>query len=216
MHPPPRPTRGLKIATLAFAIAAALPVLRDQSLRWGATDEELWKALPGDGLVPLPQLVSTRAITIDAPPEAVWPWIVQIGQGRGGFYSYDLLENLAGCNIHSARSIVPEWQHLEVGDVVRLHEQVALDVAVVEPGRAFVLQGGVPMGGTPPPYDFSWAFVLRRSPDGSTRLVVRERYGYTQSWTGLLVEPVEMVSFLMSTRMLRGVKQRAERAAVPA
>jgi hypothetical protein len=81
----------------------------------------------------------------------------------------------------------------------------------MEPGRALVLRGGVPIGRTPPPYDFTWAFVLRDQADG-TRLVVRERYGYSRRWARLLVEPAELVSFLMSQRMLRGIKERAERA----
>ena len=85
-------------------------------------------------------------------------------------------------------------------------------MAVVEPGRALVLRGGVPIGRTPSPYDFTWAFVLRDQADGTTRLVVRERYGYSRRWARLLVEPAELVSFLMSQRMLRGIKERAERA----
>jgi hypothetical protein len=105
-----------------------------------------------------------------------------VGAGsRGrGFYSYDILENLVGCGIHSAGTVVPEWQTLEVGDEVKLHPKVPLEVAVLEQGRTLVLHGGLPMGNTPPPYDFTWAFVLRGQPDGTTRLVVRERYAYMQ------------------------------------
>jgi hypothetical protein len=141
----------------------------------------------------------------------LWPWIAQIGQGRGGFYSYDFLENLVGCDIHSAERVVPEWQSIDGGDVVRLAPEVGLTVAVVEPGRALVLRGGVSIGRTPPPYDFTWAFVLRDQTDGSTRLVVRERYSYSRRWARLLVEPAELISFVMSQRMLRGIKERAER-----
>ena len=173
-------------------------------------------ALAGDELVPKAQMRATRAITIDAVADRVWPWIAQLGQGRGGFYTYDFLENLAGCDMHSADRIVPEWQSIEVGSDVRLHPDISLAVAAVEPGRALVLQGGIPMGNVPPPYDFTWAFVLRDAPGGATRLVVRERYGYTRWWSALLVEPVEVVSFVMSQRMLRGIKQRAERASVSA
>jgi hypothetical protein len=95
--------------------------------------------------------------------------------GPGGFYSYDFLESLAGCDIHSAERIVPDWQDVRVGDEVRLAREVALEVAVLDPARALVLRGSVPMGKTPPPYDFSWAFVLRQQQDGQTRLLVRER-----------------------------------------
>ena len=110
---------------------------------------------------------------------------------------------------------MPEWQTPKVGDQVKLHPDVPLEVAVVEPGGALVLRGGVPMGDTPPPYDFTWAFVLREQPDGTTRLLFRERYAYTKKWAPLLVEPVEAVSFVMSQKMLRGIRDRAERTACP-
>jgi hypothetical protein len=181
-------------------------------LRWGATDDELKVALPGDELVLEADLTSTRAVTVRAAADGVWPWIAQLGQGRGGFYSYDFLENVVGCDIHSAERVVVEWQSIDVGDAVHLHPEVSLIVAVVEPGRALVLRGGVPIGRTPPPYDFTWAFVLRDQADGSTRLVVRERYGYSRRWARLLVEPAELISFVMSQRMLRGIKERAEQA----
>lgn len=101
----------------AFLIAFALltPFLRRWRCRWGATDEEVKRTLPGDELVPAPEWQWTHAITINAPPEQVWPWIVQMGQGRGGFYSYEALEDLVGCKIHNASRIVPEWQDLKVG-----------------------------------------------------------------------------------------------------
>jgi hypothetical protein len=185
-------------------------------LRWGATDGELNVALPGDELVPAADLTATRAVTVRASADRVWPWIAQLGQGRGGFYSYDFLENLVGCSIHSAERVVPEWQSIDVGDAVHLHPEVGLVVAVVEPGRALVLRGGVPMGRVPPPYDFTWAFVLRDQPDGSTRLVVRERYGYSRRWARFLVEPAALISFAMSQRMLRGIQERSERASCSA
>jgi hypothetical protein len=196
----------------AATVGAAVAVVRSRSLCWGATLEEIDAALPGDDLLPRTGLVATRAITIRADAAAVWPWIAQIGQGRGGFYSYDALENIVGCKIHSADHIVPEWQAIAVGDEVRLHPEGGLEVARVDPGRALVLRGVVPMGAVPPPYDFTWAFVVRGAPDGTTRLLVRERYGYANGWAPLLVEPVSLVSFLMSRRMILGIKDRAERA----
>src|ERR1700680_577068 len=187
--------------------AAAYPLLaRPWHLRWGATGQESGEPLPGDDLIADPDLTATRAITIRAPAGRIWPWIVQLGQGRGGFYSYDFLENLAGCDIHSADRIVPEWQDVGVGDEVRLAPQVGLPIAAVERGRSLVLHGGVPMGDSAPPYDFTWGFVLISEPDESTRMLVRERYGYTRRWAWLLVEPVAGVSFVMSRRMLRGVR----------
>jgi hypothetical protein len=198
---------------LESAAAAALAFVRGRCLRWGATDEETRMALPGDGLLPDADLTATRAVTVRATADAVWPWIAQLGQGRGGFYSYDFLENLVGCDIRSADRIVPEWQAVNVGDQVKLHPEVGLLVALVVPERALVLRGGVPMGRTQPPYDFTWAFVLRAGPAGADRLVVRERYRYSRRWAPLLVEPVELISFVMSQRMLRGIRERAERVA---
>jgi hypothetical protein len=192
-------------------VAVGVALSRARCLRWGATEEELNVALPGDELVSAADLTSTRAVTVRAGADAVWPWIAQLGQGRGGFYSYDFFENRVGCDIHSAERVVPEWQSIAVGDAVRLHPEVSLSVAIVEPGRALVLRGGVPIGRTPPPYDFTWAFVLRDQEDGSVRLVVRERYDYSRWWARLLVEPAELISFVMSRRMLHGIKERSER-----
>jgi hypothetical protein len=107
-------------ATQIAAVLPAAPLLRRWYTHWGATIDEARGRLPGDELVPEAQLSSTRAITIDAPAAQVWPWLAQIGQGRGGFYSYDELENLVGCHIHSAHQILADHQRLEVGDVIRL------------------------------------------------------------------------------------------------
>ena len=203
--------RARRVTLLASGVAVYISVVRPRQLRWGATAQECDDALPGDELIAAADLGATRAITIHAAAVQVWPWIAQLGQGRGGFYSYDFLENLVGCDIHSADRIVPGWQDVRVGDKVMLAPEVALVAALVEEGRSLVLSGGIPMGNAAPPYDFTWAFVLRDQPDGTTRLLVRERYGYTRWWSRLLVEPVEAVSFVMSQKMLRGIKERAER-----
>jgi hypothetical protein len=202
-----------RLVAVGGVVAAGVALVRARCLRWGATDEELQVVLPGDALVGAADLTATRAVTVGAGAGEVWPWIAQLGQGRGGFYSYDCVENLVGCDIHSAERVVAEWQSIAVGDAVHLHPEVGLIVAVVEPGRALVLRGGVAIGPMASPYDFTWAFVLRDQADGSTRLVVRERYGYSRGWAWLLVEPVEVISFVMSQRMLRGIKQRGERGA---
>ena len=201
-------------ATAIGGTAAAYILLaRPLHLRWGATDQESDDPLPGDDLIAKPDLTATRAINIRTPADQVWPWIAQLGQGRGGFYSYDFLENLVGCDIHSADRIVPEWQDVGLGDEVRLAPQAGLAVAFLKRGRSLVLRGGIPMGHTAPPYDFTWAFVLRDGPDGTTRLLVRERYAYTRPWAWILVEPSEAVSFVMTQRMLRGIRNRVERIA---
>jgi hypothetical protein len=194
-----------------MATAAYILVARPRQLRWGATDEESEGPLPGDALIENADVIATRAITIRATVEQVWPWIAQLGQGRGGFYSYDFLENLVGCDIHSADRIVPEWQDVVVGDEVRFAPAVGLAVASLEQARSLVLHGGVPIGNKAPPYDFTWAFVLRDEPDQTTRLLVRERYAYTRPWARLIVEPTEVFSFVMSQKMLREIKERAER-----
>ena len=200
------------LSATAGAVAAYILAARPRQLRWGATGEESEGPLPGDDLVENADITATRAITIRASTDQVWPWIAQLGQGRGGFYSYDFLENLVGCDIHSADRIVPEWQDLEVGDEVRFAPEVGLAVAALEQGRSLVLRGGVPIGNTPAPYDSTWAFVLRDEPDKTTRLLVRERYAYTRPWARLIVEPTEVLSFVMSQKMLRGIKDRAERS----
>jgi hypothetical protein len=195
------------------SVLASIVALRWWCLRWGATASEGNVVLPGDALISGEDLTATRALTIQAKAEAVWPWIAQLGQGRGGFYSYDCLENLIGCDIHSADRIVPEWQGIEAGDEVRLARAFGLVVASVERDRSLVLGGGIPLGNAAAPYDFTWAFVLRDQPDGTTRLLVRERYAYRRPWARLLVEPTEAMSFVMTQKMLRGIRDRAERTA---
>lgn len=208
----PLPTlRELGVVGLLGALAS-LPVLRTWSLQWGSTEEELDTVLPGDDLLPWADHVSTRAVDIRAPREAVWPWLVQMGQDRGGFYSFDVLENLIGLDITSADRIEERWQGLAEGDVVRLAPQVALQVAVLDAPRALVLRGAAAPGQAPPPFDFSWAFTLTEVGPDRSRLVVRERYQYLARGAMLMVEPASMVSFLMSARMLRGIRDRAESA----
>jgi len=203
---------GAGIAVLAGAAAGVLLARRWQ-LRWGATAQELAGPLPGDELIERPDLTATRALTVRAPADRVWPWVAQLGQARGGFYSYDFLENLVGCNIHSADRVVSEWQDVKPGDEVRLHPDLALEVIAVDPGLSLILRGGGPAGNAPPPFDFTWAFVLQPGPDGTTRLIVRERYAYTRPWARLIVEPVAVIDFVMTQKMLRGIRSRAERAA---
>ncbi len=209
------PLRRLAVPLAALLVVKALG--RRWMAGWGATTEELAARLPGDGIIEGTDLTATRAVTVYARAADVWPWVAQLGQGRGGFYSYDGLENLFGCDIHSADRVVPEWQDVVVGAEVRLAPELALTVAAVEPGRSLVLRGGVPMGRrTPAPFDFTWAFVLNEEPDGTTRLVARERYEYLRWWAALVVEPMSVVSFVMSRRMLRGIADRAERSVAAA
>jgi hypothetical protein len=204
---------AIGVTAIGGAAAAYILLARPRLIRWGATDQEFDEPFPGDELVPNADLTATRAITIRASADQVWPWLAQLGQGRGGFYSYDFLENLVGADIHSADRIVPELQDLEVGDEVLLGPEFGYDVALLERGRSLVLRGGFPMENIAPPYDSTWAFVLRAESDATTRLLVRERYAYKRPWAPLIVEPTETLSFVMSQKMLRGIKARAERAA---
>ena len=209
---------SLRVRALVRKVAAVVfgaVLFRRWQMRWGATDAEVAADLSGDELMPRADRSTTRAATIAAPPNEVWPWLVQMGQGRGGLYSYDFLENLIGCDIHSADHIVEDWQHVTVGDSYRLHPDIALHVMVVEEDLTLVVQGGVPLGDTAPPYDFTWAFVLNELADGNTRLVVRERYNFTRWWASLIVEPVLAVSFVMTRKMLLGIRARTERRQTP-
>jgi len=189
---------------LGTALAVAYPaVIRPWMMRWGATDEERRKLLPGDELVPDPITSSTRAITVDAPVEAVWPWLAQIGQDRGGFYSYEWLENLAGCKMYNADRIHPEWQQREIGEVVKLHWAATgklaapFKVASFEPNRAMVLEGG-------------WAFVVEPLDDWRTRVILRGHKA--RDWPAVYdVLLIELPHFLMERKMLLGIKERAER-----
>ena len=210
---PPRPTPRRVAALVGVLAVGSLPLLRTWSLQWGTTEAELDTILPGDDLLPIADHQSTRAVSIRATAEQVWPWLVQLGQGRGGFYSYDWLENLAGLDIRSTDRIEPHLQTLAVGDLVALAEGFTLEVAVLEPGRSLVLRS--PLGAPEaagPPFRFTWSFTLLPGAVG-TRLVVRERYAYLKRSAVLVVEPASMVSFLMSQQMLRGIRERAEDSA---
>lgn len=136
---------------LAIAFALVTPFLRSRRRRWGARDAERHETHPGDELVPEPKWTADHAISIDAPPEQVWPWLAQLGQGRGGFYSYEKLENLAGCQIENASRVLEAHQQIGVGDPVKLHVEVPpMVAAIVDPPTTLVLHGD-PSGGSSGP-----------------------------------------------------------------
>lgn len=211
----------MRTGTVLAAAGAAFGLGLRAARAGGSTRTEALAPLPGDDLVPDATVSITRAVSVAAPPERVWPWLVQLGQGRGGFYSYDVLENLAGLGIHSADRIDPQLQTLAIGDPVHLAREVALRVAALEPAAHLVLLGAPGPGERDVmPFRFSWAFVLRPGePDpagvAGTRLLVRERYRPRDLAARLMIELVVPVSALMSGRMLRGIRERAERVPVP-
>ncbi len=210
--------RVLATAVLTAAVVGCLRLLRGWHERWGATAGELVAPLPGDDLVSEPARQSTRAITVRAPAAQVWPWLVQLGADRAGFYSYDWLENLFRLGIHSADEVVPAWQQRAVGDLV--HADAAGTggwyVARVVPGEALALQMANVAAGRPMRRDellgweFLWTFAVRDAGDGTSRLLVRERVGFGNRWAALLMSPVGLVSFVMTRKMMRGIRDRAE------
>ena len=192
----------------AFLVYAA--AVRPWFLRWGATDGETHKTLPGDSVLPNAPSAATRAITIHAPPERVWPWLAQIGQGRGGFYSYAWLENLFGCQIVNADRIHPQWQEVKPGDGVRLAPKMPpIPVLLVEKNRALVLGSAAGTAQVPP---VTWAFVLEEAPGQATRLLIRWRSQTPATLRDLALNKflLEPIHFTMERRMMLGIRERAE------
>jgi hypothetical protein len=193
---------------LGGAAAAYQTVLRDRCLRWGASAEEVAREMPGDELIADPDMLATRAITINAPPSAIWPWLVQMGSGRGGAYTYDWIENLLGLDMHSADEVLPEHQVLEVGDLLPMGTKgAAMRVEVLDPERFLVFRVG----------DGNWVWIFGLYPESSTtRLVSRNRISVPQPsllqrlFNLLFMEPGSLV---MERKMLLGIKERAERLA---
>lgn len=206
----------------AAGAAAYIYILRPWHLRWGATDEEVERALPGDELVPQPKIKATHAVTIFAPSGKVWPWIAQIGQGRGGFYSYTWIENrLLHLDIQNAERILPEFQNPKVGEQIPLAPNgFGVPIAIVEPGRTLVAHGDTRVSQSPfpnmRPGDFinaSWGWYLEPMGERATRLIERERIDYSPSlYNAIYMRAfLEPGAFLMARKMLLGIKQRAEK-----
>ena len=183
--------------------------VRSWMYRWGATDDEVTAELPADELIAATTPTTTRAVTIDAPVTDVWPWLAQIGEGRGGFYSYSWLERAVGARIRNADTVHAEWQHIQVGDTVwlaqRFGDAARLRVAAVEPNSHLVLmspddfkrvQNGAKASG-------AWGFYLREF-DGWTRLLVRGS-GYAVGHAAF-----DLPHFVMEQKMMRGIRHRAE------
>jgi hypothetical protein len=194
------------VALGSIAVAAMLYrlLLRRPILNWGATDAEANTRLPGDELLEEADGVATRAITIDAPVSAVWPWVAQMGPSpRGGAYTYDLIENLLGLNMHSADRVLPEYQQPQVGDTLGYGKN-CMRFERVEPQRVLATRSE--------DGNWVWTFVLDEQ-DGRTRLISRNRFRLLTLTAKIGMVPMEPASLVMERKMLRGTKQRAERLA---
>jgi hypothetical protein len=198
-------SHGLGEIAAASPLFLFAPLYRHWHLRWGATDAEVAAPMPGDELVSHPSFNTTRAITIDAPPENVWPWLVQIGYGRAGFYSYDLFDNAGH---PSADHILPEHQHPQIGDWVpmaaKVNETTAFKIKAFEPNRYLLWEK---------PHS-TWAWKLEPVDGGRTRLITRlkDHYSWRADPANALLSVIlfEFGDFPMMRKLLLGVKRRAE------
>jgi hypothetical protein len=207
-------------SALAVFVAVYLGIVRPWHRAWGATESEQRAALPGDDIVASvrPEASTTHAITIHAPARRVWPWLAQLGQDRGGFYSYELLEDLLGADIENSTRLLPEKQRWQLGDKLWMYPPEKLDglghavLARLMPGRA--LGFATRQVGSRPtaPHDGSWSFVLEPVDAHTTRLLVRGRAGGERSAAGSLFDVFvfEPVHFVMERKMMENVKRLSE------
>ncbi len=194
-------SRLMILAGMGYAYAS---VGRGRVLRWGATPEEAAARLPGDELLEAADGVSTRAVTIAAPPSAVWPWLAQMGPApRGGAYTYDWIENLLGLEMHSVGEVLPEFQHPKVGETIGFgSNRMVLERVEPEGVLAWHSADG----------NWVWTFALQEH-DGHTRLISRNRFRLPTALARIGMLAMEPASLVMERRMLLGIKQRAERLA---
>ena len=195
------------LASVLLATAVYFRFLRSPILTWGATDSEAGARLTGDELLEDADGVSTRAVDIDAPASAVWPWIAQMGPApRGGAYTYDWIENLLGLDMHSVDRVLPEFQHPQIGDTIGYgRNRMHLERVDAERVLAWRSEDG----------NWVWTFVLEGR-GNSTRLISRNRFRLPTLTTRLGMLPMEPASLVMERKMLRGIRERAERLAAEA
>jgi len=192
-------------AILTFSVVS-LSLIQKRMSRWGAMPSDLTRVMAGDALLVNPTYSGTMVVIVNAAPEHIWPWLVQIGYRRGGLYSYDWLDRLFGyLDRPSATRILPEFQNLAVGDEIPLGRGPSWPVAAIEPNRALVLDMRN-LGG----FDWVWQFGLYAVDENRTQLVSRSRVRTRSRWARLATRVIEPAGFLMTRRMLLGLKQRAE------
>jgi len=196
------------VVVVALCLAIYVLVIRPWMLQWGSTRQERDSSLPGDDLAPDADHVTTRAVTIDAPPAAIWPWLVQMGQDRAGFYTHNWVERFLRSGIPDVHEVHTEWQRLEVGDLMRTNHDIGgkpmgWPVASIEPTRSIVVRSrNLPAG--------TYAFVLKPIDTTHTRLIVRDRAAWKRTeipFAALVYEPLHAY---METGLIRGLKERAE------
>jgi hypothetical protein len=209
---------GAISAGFALLLLGFFALVRPWYLSWGAAAALQTAYLPGDRLLWQGAPRETRAITIHAPADTVWPWVAQVGQDRGGFYSYELLENLAGCEMRNLDILVPAIQHWEIGDQLWMYPPKKLGgmghapLAIHEPGHALVFYTRRTGTESTDPPDGSWAFVVEPIDPGTSRLVMRGRARGSLSLLGAAFNHgiFEPVHFVMERKMMEGIKARAE------
>ncbi len=206
---------ALEGATLIVWNLVATPFIGRRRLRWGTVGTEKSDSLPGDEFVPEPKWSYTMGIAVDASPEAVWPWIAQIGQGRGGFYTYQTLENIAGCKITNTTEILPDHQHPTVGEDIYLHPTAPpMRIEIVDPPNALVLFWPKLIVAAEKGWGTStWQFAVNPGPNGGSRLLTRGRYDHTPDWKSRLAFgrlPIKAITFVMSRKMMLEIKWLAE------
>lgn len=204
-----RPLRPL-VALVTALVVAYVAVIRPWMLSWGSTEEERIRQLPGDDLVPNPMQVTTRALTIQAPPREIWSWLVQMGQNRAGFYTHNWVEKLLLSGIPNVHEIHPEWQDLTVGDLMWTNREIrpghplGWPVAIVDPDRALVVSSkSLPCG--------TYAFVLDPVDQQATRLIARDRAAWRRWQYPFVLLVYEPLHAYMETGLLQGVKKRAQK-----
>jgi hypothetical protein len=192
------------VAIAGIAGVAGYMLVRPKLLNWGARRDEIERVLPGDELVPNATYTSTRAVTIEATPADIWPWLAQMGHGRGGLYSYDWLDRAFGyLDAPSSNAVLPEFQELKAGDTIPMGRGPSWPVRIAEPDRALVLE---PVAGR-----ITWMFALVPVSDAATRLVTRVRCAPPASLQERVVMAlVDPAAFVMTRGMLLGIKRRAE------
>lgn len=195
------------LGLLAIAAGGYVFAVRPWMRRWGATDADIVRPMPGDADVPDANYDTTLGVTIEAGPAEIWPWLPEMGYQRGGLYSYDRLDRLFGfLDRPSATRVLPYWQHLEVGDEIPMGAGAGFPVRAVDPFASLVL------GGDAPGARWMWEFGLYPVSAGRTRLISRNRARVARTiGRRLFLVALEPAAFLMTRKMLLGIRKRAER-----